>query len=248
MLAWLGEWLSSIVVVVLLAIVVELVLPNSKMLRYSRLVVGLILMLTMLNPILQIFQSDFHDKLTASFSLWEKSLASRERAIPSIDEITKQAEQLKEVRQEAAVDMTRSSLEQAILQEIRTKTEAKVEAVNLEFGWDKKLDGQQVPHIASVTVKLKMTADQQQHAEQRDSEKEEVIVDAINEVSIPVVSVELNEQEADHNSAASSEQVLQDGLNNEQLSALFNVQAHEIRQIITAGWNVKADHVFVQAS
>lgn len=248
MLAWLGEWLSSIVVVVLLAIVVELVLPNSKMLRYSRLVVGLILMLTMLNPILQIFQSDFQDKLTASFSLWEKELASSERSMPSIDDITKEAEHLKEVRQEAAVDMTRASLEQAILQELKTKTEAKVQAVNLEFGWSTPQGGQKVPHIASVTVMLKLTADQLTAGEKKETVEEEIVVEAIKEVSIPVVSVKSTEQELDDDTETPSLQEQQNVRNSEQQSELFNVQAIEIRRIITAGWNVKADHVFVQAS
>jgi len=247
-LAWLGEWLSSIVVVVLLAIVVELVLPNSKMLRYSRLVVGLILMLTMLNPILQIFQSDFQDKLTASFSLWEKELASSERSMPSIDDITKEAEHLKEVRQEAAVDMTRASLEQAILQELKTKTEAKVQAVNLEFGWSTPQGGQKVPHIASVTVMLKLTADQLTAGEKKETVEEEIVVEAIKEVSIPVVSVKSTEQELDDDTETPSLQEQQNVRNSEQQSELFNVQAIEIRRIITAGWNVKADHVFVQAS
>jgi len=247
-LAWLGEWLSSIVVVVLLAIVVELVLPNSKMLRYSRLVVGLILMLTMLNPVLQIFQSDFHDKLTASFSLWEKELASKKRVMPSIEDITKEAEQLKEVRQEAAVDMTRTSLEQAMLQELKAKTEAKVQAVDLEFGWNTQLDGQQVPYVASVTVMLKLNADQQIAGEQQNTEQEDVNVETIKEVSIPVVSVEFTKQQADDSANNPSLQTQQNILNSEQQSELFKIQANEIRQIITAGWNVKADQVFVQAN
>lgn len=251
MLAWLGEWLSSIVVVVLLAIVVELVLPNSKMLRYSRLVVGLILMLTMLNPLLQIFQSDFHDKLTASFSLWEKELASKNRVMPSIEDITKEAEHLKEARQEAAVDMTRTSLEQAMLQELKAKTEAKVQAVDLEFGWNTQLDGQQVPYIASVTVMLKLKADQQITGEQQFTVLEEDRAEAINEVeevSIPVVSVEFTDQQADESVNTPSLQTQQDVLNSEQQSELFKAQATEIRHIITAGWNIKADQVFVQAN
>jgi len=239
-LAWLGEWLSSIVAVVLLAIVVELVLPNSKLLRYSRLVVGLILMLTMLNPILQIFQKDFHERLNASFVQWEKDMASSSRSTPSLKEITQGAEQLMQVREEAAMDVTRASLEQAILQELQSKLDAPVKEVELQIGWNNQMGGQQTPYIASVTVFLAISA-----LQTNEDEPVESPINSITDIAIPAVSIDID---GTLQPSGEAEPTQQDTMGTEVMTEQFHKQANNIRRIVTASWNVKADQVFVQAS
>lgn len=241
MLGWLGEWLQSIVVVVLLAIVVELVLPNSKMLRYSRLVVGLILLLTILNPVLQLFQVDFQDKLSASFSQWEKELNARQSEVLSLEQITKEAELLKQQREGAALDVTRASIEQSMQQELQAAVDATIVDVSLEIGWDEAAGKQPLPYIASVTV---MIAVQQQEAE-RSNEIESVAEVAIEEISIPAISTGITQQAEEDNEPPAPKQHIEA---NEQSMEQFHKQAKEIVSILSSGWNVKADHIFVQAS
>lgn len=241
MLAWLGEWLQSIVVVVLLAIVVELVLPNSKMLRYSRLVVGLILLLTMLNPILQIFQVDFQDKLNASFSLWEKQMKSEQSGMPSLEQITQDGNQLKQQREKAALDVTRASLEQAMLQELNGSVAAKVGEVAVQLGWSKAANQQELPFIDSVTITIAPPQEQSPS-----DEVEGVASIDIEEVSIPAIKFEGDEGQVESDSAAIGQKGQHEP--SEQWEAQFNRQAQEIIAVIAARWNVKANHIFVQAS
>lgn len=241
MLAWLGEWLQSIVVVVLLAIVVELVLPNSKMLRYSRLVVGLILLLTMLSPILQIFQVDFQDKLNSSFSLWEKQMKNEQSGMPSLERITEEGNQLRQQREKAALDVTRASLEQAMLQELKGSVAANINEVAVQLGWSKAANQQQLPFIDSVTVTIASPQEQLQSGE-----VEGIASIDIEEVSIPAISIEEDEGQAGEESEAAERSGHYEP--GEQQDEQFNRQAQEVAAVIAAKWNVKANHIFVQAS
>ncbi len=55
----LKEWISSIIVFVLLATVIDLLLPSSKFQKYVKLVVGLLLISIILSPILKLLAGDF---------------------------------------------------------------------------------------------------------------------------------------------------------------------------------------------
>lgn len=52
------NWIMQIIVFILLAIIVELFVPTSKMAKYVRLIVGLIFLLILLKPVLHLFQID----------------------------------------------------------------------------------------------------------------------------------------------------------------------------------------------
>lgn len=51
-------WITNIILLILFATILEMLLPNSKMQRYVKLVVGLMLLMVMLQPLLSIFQTD----------------------------------------------------------------------------------------------------------------------------------------------------------------------------------------------
>lgn len=52
---WLNLWLKKIILLVLLAAFLDLILPNTSMQRYVKMVMGLILLLTILSPVFSIF-------------------------------------------------------------------------------------------------------------------------------------------------------------------------------------------------
>ncbi|MDQ0256258.1 stage III sporulation protein AF [Evansella vedderi] len=57
-------WITNIILLILFATILELLLPNSKMQRYVKLVVGLMLLMVMLQPLLSIFQTDSEEWLS----------------------------------------------------------------------------------------------------------------------------------------------------------------------------------------
>lgn len=57
MLAMITEWVKNIIIVVLFASFMEMLLPNSSMQRFVRVIMGLLIMLAILNPIVDIIQN-----------------------------------------------------------------------------------------------------------------------------------------------------------------------------------------------
>ncbi|ARK31402.1 stage III sporulation protein AF [Halalkalibacter krulwichiae] len=62
-MGFLTEWLTNIILLILLATILELMLPNSNMQRYVKMVVGLLLLVVMLQPLLTIFKEDVDEWL-----------------------------------------------------------------------------------------------------------------------------------------------------------------------------------------
>ncbi|WLR49742.1 stage III sporulation protein AF [Bacillus tianshenii] len=60
---YLSNWMTNIVLFILLAVVVDMLLPNSSMQNYAKMVIGLLLILLILTPILRFFSEDFESVL-----------------------------------------------------------------------------------------------------------------------------------------------------------------------------------------
>ncbi|MEC1544032.1 stage III sporulation protein AF [Bacillus halotolerans] len=57
-MSFLTEWLTSIVLFILFAIVIDMLLPSSSMQKYAKMVVSLLLIVVMLTPIFKLFKTD----------------------------------------------------------------------------------------------------------------------------------------------------------------------------------------------
>ncbi|WP_313798330.1 stage III sporulation protein AF [Cytobacillus sp.] len=59
------EWITNIILFVLLATVIDMLLPNSNLQKYIKMVTGLLLIAIILTPILKLVSNDFEEVLTA---------------------------------------------------------------------------------------------------------------------------------------------------------------------------------------
>lgn len=155
MIGWLSDWLRDIIAVILLAVLVELLLPNKAMQRYARLVIGLFILLTILSPILKLLQEDMSDKLDAGMEIWNEQSMKRDIKMPGLEEIERRAIEIREQRNENAVKMTEAALEEAMLEEIRLATGTGVERVKVKLIWNRRGKEEKAPEIGSVFVTLK---------------------------------------------------------------------------------------------
>lgn len=151
MLTWLENWLQGIIAVVLLAVIVELLLPNSKLTRYTRLVVGLILLLTILSPIMRLFEKDFISSLDASYILWDERLQQNTMQTPTLEQIRFKADQLQKSRELQAAKLTAATIEAAILEDLQ-KNGQDVKRVQVELFYDEQDSEHAYPIINTVTV------------------------------------------------------------------------------------------------
>lgn len=85
----LTEWVTNIIVFILFAVILDMLLPNSTMQKYTKLVVGLLLIAVFITPILSIFNKNFTSEIQEKImqsSTWsnpklENSLESKKREI-----------------------------------------------------------------------------------------------------------------------------------------------------------------------
>ena len=69
-MSYLIEWVTNIILFILLATVIDMLLPNSSLRKYVKMVVGLLLIAIILTPILRLISSDFETALS-SFPLFQ---------------------------------------------------------------------------------------------------------------------------------------------------------------------------------
>src|SRR5690625_4645268 len=62
------DWITQIIIFVLLATIIDLLIPTGSMKKYIKLVVGLILLLILLKPVFYIFQIDIQQELESALS------------------------------------------------------------------------------------------------------------------------------------------------------------------------------------
>ncbi|MCH1626621.1 stage III sporulation protein AF [Ferdinandcohnia quinoae] len=61
---FIGEWITNIILFILLAVIVDMLLPNSSMQKYVKMVTGLLLIVIILTPLFSFLNSDIEQTLT----------------------------------------------------------------------------------------------------------------------------------------------------------------------------------------
>ncbi len=67
-MSFIYEWVTNIILIILLATILELLLPSSAFQKYVKVVIGLLLIISILNPLIKFFSVDLNSQL-ASFQL-----------------------------------------------------------------------------------------------------------------------------------------------------------------------------------
>ncbi|WP_456278328.1 stage III sporulation protein AF [Bacillus sp. AK128] len=65
---FLTGWIANIIVFILLATIVDMLLPNSNLQRYAKMVTGLLLIVIILTPLFKFFSYDFEEVLATATS------------------------------------------------------------------------------------------------------------------------------------------------------------------------------------
>lgn len=100
---FLTSWIANILVFILLAVVLEMLLPQTALQKYVKFVLGLLLMVIILSPILKLFTVDPDDLLKQAQSLDLENL-SLENSIEN-QKIEIQAQQTAYILEETAVHL-----------------------------------------------------------------------------------------------------------------------------------------------
>ena len=73
-MAFLVEWVKQIILFILIAIIIDLILPSNTLKKYIQLVVGLILILMFLKPVFMIFQIDVSNEIQKHITSFDEQI------------------------------------------------------------------------------------------------------------------------------------------------------------------------------
>lgn len=124
MALFLSDWLKKLILLVLLAAITDLLLPNSNMQRYARLAIGLLIILTLLSPILAIFKLE---NLGQTISINSYLLSQDNKNEQDFSDIERKANDLKKLNQQEIMDQFTQNFQNEIAFEIERRYETKAD-------------------------------------------------------------------------------------------------------------------------
>lgn len=144
---WLNEWIREIVLIVLLATFLDLILPNSTMERYVKVVIGLLIILTVLSPVITLLRSDW------SLDQWQLPYMQMEAApaMATLSEVMQEGKQLRDRHEQQSVQLLRDEMETAITETVH----AHYPGIVTEIKTNLQLDADGQPTLQRLTLILK---------------------------------------------------------------------------------------------
>ncbi|MCD9021329.1 stage III sporulation protein AF [Cohnella silvisoli] len=172
----LSHWLRQIIAVILLASLIDMLLPNRTMQRYVRLVAGLFILMTVATPIMHWMKGDFTTKLAEGLDAVERTPQEGAEQLAMIE---KEGAKLRDKQNIQAADLVSARLESAIRSEVEQSEKRGVRKVDvvLERGNDGSLA------VAKVIVLLEPEQVGGESSRVRSAAKE---VDPIADVDIQI--------------------------------------------------------------
>jgi stage III sporulation protein AF len=153
-LDFLTEWITNIIIFILLATVIDMLLPNSSMQKYVKVVISLLLISIILSPIMKIFSSDFE---TAIASISNFNSKVDEEKMENLIELQKkeiQASQHAYILEQTAVQLKLDAEEELMEQYGMEIAEIQVEAEELNENLSPE-------GLQSITVQLAKQGDKE---------------------------------------------------------------------------------------
>lgn len=141
------QWVTNIILFVLLAVVIDMLLPNSSMQKYTKMVMGLLLIAIILTPIFKIISKDFE---TAIASIPDYQ-APEEKNMKNLIDLKKkeiQASQHAYILEEMAVQLKKDA-------EGELMEQYGLEIASIDFQTDKETDLTNPKNLQKVIVLLK---------------------------------------------------------------------------------------------
>ncbi|NOU99348.1 stage III sporulation protein AF [Paenibacillus planticolens] len=229
---WLAGWLKTVIMVIMLATFVDLLLPSNTMQRYVKTVMSLFILLTLLTPVLQLFQENWDvDKLLSQAEKQQNDktmLASGSVESPwmkSLDVITKDAQKLQAAGQKQSQQMVQTQLAGMMKEDMQKQTDLTVQDVQVAA----QIDNNGKPAIVKVRVTLDVI-EAKSKSKPADGSKSIAVMEPVK--PIDPIRIKATENEATTASPLASEP--------------FEQEVERLKQSITRNWLVEPAHIDIR--
>ncbi|NYV65950.1 stage III sporulation protein AF [Bacillus sp. Gen3] len=125
-MSFLTEWIMNIVVFILLAMIVDMLLPNSNMKKYTKMVTGLLLIAIIITPLIKVFSKDF-DQILTSFS---SERAVDNKKLENLIESKKK--EIQAVQDEYTLEQVAVQMKNDVKEELMNQYGKQIQNINLE--------------------------------------------------------------------------------------------------------------------
>jgi stage III sporulation protein AF len=149
---FLTEWVTNIIIFVLLATVIDMLLPNTNLQKYTKIVTGLLLIAIILTPVLKLISKDFETALQ-SIPIFQDS---EEKNMENLIELKKkeiQASQRAYILETMAVQLKEDTEEELMNQ-------YGLEVANIDITLDETNKQSFPENLQKVIVQLKQSEDE----------------------------------------------------------------------------------------
>jgi stage III sporulation protein AF len=154
---FLTEWVTNIIIFVLLATVIDMLLPNTNLQKYTKIVTGLLLIAIILTPVLKLISKDFETALQ-SIPIFQET---EEKNMENLIELKKkeiQASQRAYILETMAVQLKEGTEEELMNQ-------YGLEVANIDITLDETTKLSFPDNLQKVIVQLKQSEEEAQVVE-----------------------------------------------------------------------------------
>jgi stage III sporulation protein AF len=239
LLEWLSEWLKQILAVVLLASIVDLLMPGKSFHRYMRFVLGLLILLAMLGPVLKLLKDDPEVLLKNGMRGWEAASRKAAPVMPGLDEIERRAEELRASRNEQAAALTARSLAAEIEAALSRQPGMPEAEVIVAMG---SVDEEAGPRVETITVQFAPAGSESLQDDGMQHVQDPGAIAAISPIDRVDATIELNGTPAIE---ISGHEAGEEG-RVEQREAPPEAAA-AVRALVYQGWGVEPERIIVLA-
>lgn len=125
-MSFLSSWISNIIIFILLATVIDMLLPSSSLQKYTKMVIGLLLIAIIITPILSLFQTNF-EQILASATVQINS--DNENKLGNLTESKKK--EIQAVQSAYILEQLANQLQEEVEEELMKKYQMKIEVTNI---------------------------------------------------------------------------------------------------------------------
>ncbi|MCF6094452.1 stage III sporulation protein AF [Microaerobacter geothermalis] len=222
MIALLSLWFKKIIILILLATFVDLLIPSSSYQRYIKFVVGLIIIVTILQPIFFLLKKE----ITPQNLSIDKWLASEEVTAnqPDVSSIKEQGEKLKENLDVLIMNQVEGKIEQLITEEVENSFPVQVNQVDVSM--EQKNGQRQLAAVSLLITQLN----------QKTNSTKESDTLSIQPVEIKPIDVHIEEK---RESVPVSEEMRKD------ISETTAV-SKQLRKRLSISWDIPPEQIRIQ--
>ncbi|MFB4322235.1 stage III sporulation protein AF [Paenibacillus sp. BR1-192] len=228
---WLGDWLKSVIMVVLFAAFVDLILPGKALERYARLVLSLLILLTLLSPIITLITDPPENQLAMELERQEKGLPEEIQ----LEHIMAQAEKLKDTQQSQSLQWAGNELAKVMKEEIAAETGEAVQEVKVVLAAVAG-QGKEYAGAAIRSVDVRLAGDEPADAEVGEDDRSPIGVTPVDSVQVNVDSMA---EEKDGKAAVKE--------NAEAVSKAQEARAEPVRDYISRRWDLEPELITIYA-